>query len=434
MNSDILAHIYIILASQEINEALRSGPLESRQFLISLSVFLKQLNIRVKAYKELFGYPTLEVDEIDETLLRKLILESEISSLVSFGDESLKIEVVPHKFQSFLTGILVDSSIRYSKALVRQVDDLTEKYNELNSRPQAEVKADVSIIDADENSQNMEQGVETTKAVLTGERDLSDNTSEGINAAVSEDATTYEKLNVKQEVNASDNDLEDNEEQELANEHEEDEKAYLSQPDLSEVQKEEKVPSHPQEEDSVTAEGVPQGLVGVKEANADGEALDKEMKPEVPAAGSTSVSKTLLPKGGSDDNDAMKENTNKRSRSPLVHPYKHKRFQNIAINLIKSIEEHRFSSPFLTPVVADNYQDIVHQPKDLKSILRAVKQKEEPAPYATVKELERDIMLMFANCVMYNKASMPIVKMAMQMKNDVRNTFKIFEEAESEIS
>lgn len=123
----------------------------------------------------------------------------------------------------------------------------------------------------------------------------------------------------------------------------------------------------------------------------------------------------------------------KRSVSPLAPSLKYKRFQNIAINLIKTIEEHRFLSPFLMPVNADDYHEVVKEPKDLKSILKAVKQKELNLAYQTVKELERDIMLMFANCVMFNKSSTRLVEMAREMKNDVRRTFKMFEDAESDI-
>ena len=48
--------------------------------------------------------------------------------------------------------------------------------------------------------------------------------------------------------------------------------------------------------------------------------------------------------------------------------------------------------------------------------------------------LERDIMLMFANCVMFNKSTTPIVDMAREMKNEVSETFKMFEEAEMNLN
>ena len=130
--------------------------------------------------------------------------------------------------------------------------------------------------------------------------------------------------------------------------------------------------------------------------------------------------------------------TRKRPRShspgaPLQH---HKKFQSIAISLLNSIQEHRFSSPFLHAVNAKdapNYYEIIHQPKDLKSILKALKSKADPPVYQLVVELERDIMLMFANCVMYNRLDEDLVGLTRTMKEEVGELFKMFKEAELEI-
>ena len=123
----------------------------------------------------------------------------------------------------------------------------------------------------------------------------------------------------------------------------------------------------------------------------------------------------------------------KKSPETLTPAQKYKRFQTIAVNLIKSIEAHRFLLPFLTAVTAREYSKVVKNPKDLKSILKDVKRKQDQAVYTTVKELERDIILMFTNCVMFNRSLAPLVRMAQEMKNDVRTTFKMFEEAEREL-
>ncbi|KAF8002002.1 hypothetical protein HF325_002967 [Metschnikowia pulcherrima] len=123
----------------------------------------------------------------------------------------------------------------------------------------------------------------------------------------------------------------------------------------------------------------------------------------------------------------------KKSPETLTPAQKYKRFQTIAVNLIKSIEAHRFLLPFLTAVTAREYSRVVKNPKDLKSILKDVKRKQDQAVYTTVKELERDIILMFTNCVMFNRSLAPLVRMAQEMKDDVRTTFKMFEEAEREL-
>ena len=125
----------------------------------------------------------------------------------------------------------------------------------------------------------------------------------------------------------------------------------------------------------------------------------------------------------------------KRSRSP-VPGQQYKRFQNIAVNLLNSIHEHRFSSPFLQPVNAKDapdYHNIIFEPRDLKNILKAVKSKRDSPTYQSVKELERDIMLMFANCIMYNRTGDDLIELTRIMKKEVSEIFKMFEEAEEEI-
>ncbi|KAI5965045.1 hypothetical protein KGF57_000838 [Candida theae] len=127
----------------------------------------------------------------------------------------------------------------------------------------------------------------------------------------------------------------------------------------------------------------------------------------------------------------------KRPRSQSPAPTQHrKRFQNIAVNLINSIQEHRFSSPFLqavNPKDAPNYYEMIYEPRNLKGILKALKSKADPPVYSSIKELERDVMLMFANCIMYNRPDEDLVELTRTMKRDVGDMFKMFKEAESEI-
>lgn len=165
----------------------------------------------------------------------------------------------------------------------------------------------------------------------------------------------------------------------------------------------------------------------------------KDIKPNQDTVASilpakTQESELVDPAPESNDLDKHK-NTRKRSSSPSAFQ-QHKRFQNIAINLLTNIQEHRYSSPFLQAVAkkdALDYYDVIYQPKDLKNILKTVKLKSDPPEYHLVKQLERDIMLMFANCIMYNKSDDDLVQLTISMKNDVNKIFKMFEEAEREI-
>ncbi len=138
-----------------------------------------------------------------------------------------------------------------------------------------------------------------------------------------------------------------------------------------------------------------------------------------------------------DEEEPVQETVQSRKRSKSPAPgQQHKRFQNIAVNLINSIQEHRFSSPFLQAVNtkdAPDYHSIIFEPRDLKNILKAVKSKRDPPTYQSVKELERDIMLMFANCIMYNRSGDDLIELTKIMKEEVSEIFKMFEEAEEEI-
>lgn len=127
-----------------------------------------------------------------------------------------------------------------------------------------------------------------------------------------------------------------------------------------------------------------------------------------------------------------KRDSSKRSSSPSSTQL-HKRFQHIAVNLVNSIQAHRFSSPFLQPVNpkdAPDYIEVIRQPKDLKTILKSIKLKLDHPEYLLLEQLERDIMLMFANCIMFNKSDTNLVELTKSMKNDVDNIFKLFKEAE----
>ena len=65
--------------------------------------------------------------------------------------------------------------------------------------------------------------------------------------------------------------------------------------------------------------------------------------------------------------------------------------------------------------------------------MKALKSKKEPPVYLLIKELERDVMLMFANCIMYNRLDEDLVELTRTMKRDVGDMFKMFKEAELEM-
>mgnify|MGYP004715909213 CR=1 FL=1 len=129
------------------------------------------------------------------------------------------------------------------------------------------------------------------------------------------------------------------------------------------------------------------------------------------------------------------ETKRKRSGSPSSSIQNQKRFQSVAVGLINSIQSHRYSSPFLQGVSDKNepdYKKVIKEPKDLKNILKAVKLKSDSVRYHLIEQLERDIMLMLANCIMYNKSTNDLVELTKSMKTDVDNIFKLYKEANTD--
>lgn len=200
------------------------------------------------------------------------------------------------------------------------------------------------------------------------------------------------------------------EEEEAKNDEEEEEEEEIEKEEMEKEEKEDENESYNEDEDE----------------NEDEESTPAPETPHPETPGDSNSTKQT----------PVSTPSRKRSLSPVSVSSQRKRFQNIAVNLINSIQAHRFSSPFLQPVnkrSAPDYHKCIYQPKDLKGILRAVKLKQNPPAYGLVKELERDIMLMFANCVMFNKSDGDLVELTRSMSSDVANMFKMFEEAELDL-
>ena len=98
-----------------------------------------------------------------------------------------------------------------------------------------------------------------------------------------------------------------------------------------------------------------------------------------------------------------------------------KRFQNMIGMLHSQISQHRYGNIFHNPIKkseAPDYGDIVKRPMDLKTIKSRVKD----GLIANSLEFQRDIFLMFANAMMYNRPGSEIYNMA----EEVRTVILVF--------
>lgn len=461
MDSISTNQMHHILVAHVVNNIVSTSHIKNDAVDCELTKFLSTLNKLLKDYQKTFDLDD-KLEMIGSDNLRTIISESDFKHILNIHEDSVKIDATPHKFQTTLSNILVNTALSYSDTLTLEVNQLTEKYHNTDENameeptepPQTEVKPEVVTsevpaedkMEVDESPQ-VEQAPESTTEALAGNgqnkevEKLADpaeevNTTKFEEKLIQDAATTAPIETNREPAPTAPEKQEDNEEESAGGD------------DAKEPEEQE------QPEASTEAEAVTEAYeqVHVDDKVEEEERKEEEKSPEVEAEGDKSEAPKVkepspavaTPEPPQDENtgeeheatpkrsELIKEESRKRSLSPLAASQKHKRFQNIAVNLVKTIEEHRFSSPFLTPVNAKEYEQVIYEPKDLKSILKAIRQKDVQA-YETVKELERDIMLMFANCVMYNKSNTHLVEMAIQMKNDVRKTFKMFEDAESGI-
>ena len=88
-----------------------------------------------------------------------------------------------------------------------------------------------------------------------------------------------------------------------------------------------------------------------------------------------------------------------------------KRFQNVIGMLHSQISQHRNGTIFHNPIKnseAPDYHEIVKSPMDLKTIKTRVKD----GLIANSLEFHRDLFLMFANSMMYNRPGSDVFSMA----------------------
>ncbi|KAH8105846.1 hypothetical protein BXZ70DRAFT_1004151 [Cristinia sonorae] len=119
----------------------------------------------------------------------------------------------------------------------------------------------------------------------------------------------------------------------------------------------------------------------------------------------------------------------RKSQAPSDGPVISKKFQAVISMLHNGISAHRYGNIFHNPIKkseAPDYHDIVKRPMDLKTIKARVRD----GVITNSLEYQRDVFLMFANAMMYNRPGSEIYNMAEEMmlaaEKDI-NAFKLTE-------
>lgn len=124
-----------------------------------------------------------------------------------------------------------------------------------------------------------------------------------------------------------------------------------------------------------------------------------------------------------DDEDQQRKKTKIEGKTAGTSP--NKKLQLVATPLIASMSSYKYASTFLTPVneaIAPDYYKLVKEPRDLKTIKQMVKDGRIKSSLA----LERDISLMFANAIMYNRTGSDIYGWARQMQSECDKMIEMF--------
>ncbi|KAG5351948.1 hypothetical protein C0989_004445 [Termitomyces sp. Mn162] len=118
-----------------------------------------------------------------------------------------------------------------------------------------------------------------------------------------------------------------------------------------------------------------------------------------------------------------------RGRRPGNRSEGHKRFQAVIGMLHSQISQHRNGNIFHNPIKnseAPDYHEIVKRPMDLKTI----KMKVKDGSIGNSLEFQRDIMLMFANAMMYNRPGSDVHTMAEDMMIESEGHINAFRQTE----
>ncbi|KNX50071.2 bromodomain-containing protein 8 [Cryptococcus deuterogattii R265] len=101
-------------------------------------------------------------------------------------------------------------------------------------------------------------------------------------------------------------------------------------------------------------------------------------------------------------------------------------------SLLEAIASHRFGTIFESPVRksdAPDYYSVIKKPMDLKTIKGRIKE----GRIERIDELERDVLLMFSNAMMYNASDSQVYGMAKEMMKDCEGHFAHFRNMELEL-
>lgn len=461
MAEEILDYsLFLLLIASTINRSLKKLNILPDVETVELEVdaTLRELNNLTKTYLECFRITNCKKSVLQREDFVKILQERKFNEFVAISEKNLVIDTV--QYTNKLSTLVLAATADYQRVLVKNVNDLSKLWqNDLVLKKEFEARRALAskdnkielgaddIADSNESIDSGADGIEendSENSALEPQIGIQEDTvpdNEGAAEAVpmediepeetdpdaAAEQSTLDGADAEVDENVVEDASEKLKDEASAKEADETKLDVITQVDP--VKKDEKTEDKSEQEEDADDE----------QNEEETEKVEEELKKD--------IEEDEDDEDDEDDDDdkssrprtrnasiALEEpRTRKRSISPSTGA-QHKRFQHIATNLINSIKAHRYSSPFLQPVNskdAPEYSKVIHEPKDLKNILKSIKLKRNNPEYELLEQLERDIMLMFANCIMFNKSDSDLVELTKSMKNDVNNIFKLFKEAET---
>ncbi|OJA18976.1 hypothetical protein AZE42_00359 [Rhizopogon vesiculosus] len=167
---------------------------------------------------------------------------------------------------------------------------------------------------------------------------------------------------------------------------------------------------------SVDAETSIPGKRKVSDSEGAGEREKKRLREESLPATPEEEERATRPRRGTTSSEQRPGPSTPAQSTPsastsLIQPVPNKRFQAVITLLHSQISQHRNGNIFHNPIKpseAPDYHEIIKRPMDLKTIKARIKD----GVIRTSVDFQRDVCLMFANAMMYNRPGSGIALMA----------------------
>lgn len=132
------------------------------------------------------------------------------------------------------------------------------------------------------------------------------------------------------------------------------------------------------------------------------------------------------------DNEDSRPSNKRRKINDSHDSQVQKKAQKFLLHLLSEITAHKAGTLFSQPIKeneAPGYHDIIYHPIDLATIKKKIRDGTIPS----TDQFSRDILRMFANCIMYNPPSSDIYGMAQEMMVATENLITSFKQTDSHI-